>query len=77
MHLMAPLDAAMGHDQARAYAKRIAQRLAAAADRYPLSSVPGERAGRIFIDYLRDGAARPPAGPGGGGRGRDSLLRSR
>jgi hypothetical protein len=56
LHLMAPLDRTMDHDQARAYAKRVAQRLAASApDRYTLASAPGRRAGRIFIDYLRNG----------------------
>jgi bifunctional non-homologous end joining protein LigD len=55
LHLMAPLDRIMAHHQARAYAKRIAHRLAATApDRYTLLS-PGNRAGRIFIDYLRKG----------------------
>jgi bifunctional non-homologous end joining protein LigD len=56
LHLMAPLDRTMDHDQARAYAKQIAQRLAATApNRYTLASAPGKRAGRIFIDYLRNG----------------------
>jgi bifunctional non-homologous end joining protein LigD len=56
LHLMAPLDRTMDHDQARAYAKQIAQRLAAAAsDRYTPASAPGKRAGRIFIDHLRNG----------------------
>jgi bifunctional non-homologous end joining protein LigD len=55
-HLMAPLGPIKNHDQARAYAKRIAQRLAATApDRHTLSSDPGKRAGRSFIDYLRNG----------------------
>jgi bifunctional non-homologous end joining protein LigD len=56
LHLMAPLDQTMDHDQARAYAKQIAQRLAATApNRYTLASAPGKRAGRIFIDCLRNG----------------------
>ena len=56
LHLMAPLDRTMDHDQARAYAKRIAQRLAATTpNRYTLAAGPGRRAGRIFIDYLRNG----------------------
>jgi bifunctional non-homologous end joining protein LigD len=56
LHLMAPLEPKIDHDEARAYAKRIAQRLAATApDRYTLSSNPEKRASRIFIDYLRNG----------------------
>jgi bifunctional non-homologous end joining protein LigD len=56
LHLMAPLEPKIDHDQARAYAKQIAQRLAAIApDWYTLSSVPEKRARRIFIDYLRNG----------------------
>jgi bifunctional non-homologous end joining protein LigD len=53
---MAPLEPKIDHDQARAYAKQIAQRLVASAPgRYTISSDPGRRAGRIFIDYLRNG----------------------
>ena len=56
LHLMAPLEPKIDHDQARAYAKQIAQRLAATApDRYTIASAPEKRAGRIFIDYLRNG----------------------
>jgi bifunctional non-homologous end joining protein LigD len=56
LHLMAPLGAKIDHDEARAYARHIAQRLAATApQRYTLSSDPGKRAGRIFIDFLRNG----------------------
>jgi bifunctional non-homologous end joining protein LigD len=51
---MAPLEPKIDHDEARAYARRIAQRLAATApDRYTISSDPGQR--KIFIDYLRNG----------------------
>ena len=63
MHLMALLEPKIDHDQARAYAKRIAQRLAATApDRYTLSSAPEKRAGRIFIDYLRNGRGTTAVG---------------
>jgi bifunctional non-homologous end joining protein LigD len=63
LHLMAPLDRSIDHDQARAYAKRIAQRLAATAPgRYTLSSAPEKRAGRIFIDYLRNGRGTTAVG---------------
>jgi bifunctional non-homologous end joining protein LigD len=56
LHLMTPLEPKVDHDQARAYAKQMARRLAATApDRYTLSSDPGRRPGRIFIDYLRNG----------------------
>jgi bifunctional non-homologous end joining protein LigD len=51
LHLTAPIDRKMDHDQARAYAKRIAQRLAATApERYTVAAAPDKRAGRIFID---------------------------
>ena len=47
LHLMAPLDRRIDHDEARAHAKQMAQRLAASArDRYTLSSAPEKRAGR-------------------------------
>jgi bifunctional non-homologous end joining protein LigD len=56
LHLVAPLDPVIDHDEARAYAKRIAQRVAATApDRYTIAAAPEKRAGRIFIDYLRNG----------------------
>src|ERR671911_722445 len=56
LHLMAPLDRTIDHDEARAYARQTAQRLAVTAStRYTISSAPGKRAGRIFIDYLRNG----------------------
>jgi LigD, primase-polymerase domain len=84
LHLMAPLDGTMDHDQARGYAKRIAQRLAATApDRYTISSVPDKRTGRIVIDYLRNGrgttaiGARSPRAAGIPDRGRGELAAGR
>jgi bifunctional non-homologous end joining protein LigD len=59
MTLATPID----HDQARAYAKQIAHRLAATApNRYTLASAPGKRAGRMFIDYLRNGRGTTAVG---------------
>jgi bifunctional non-homologous end joining protein LigD len=56
LHLMVPLEPKLDHDEARLYAKQIAQRLAVSAPgRYTISSAPGKRTGRIFIDYLRNG----------------------
>jgi bifunctional non-homologous end joining protein LigD len=56
LHVMAPLERRMTHDAAHAYAKRLAQRLAATnTDRYVTVADPGSRTGRIFIDYLRNG----------------------
>jgi bifunctional non-homologous end joining protein LigD len=56
LHLMAALDARIDHDGARADAQRIAERLAAPApDRYTIAAALEKRAGRIFIDYLRNG----------------------
>jgi hypothetical protein len=46
LHLMARLDRKINHDEARAYAKRIAQRVAGSArNRYTLSSARDKRAG--------------------------------
>jgi bifunctional non-homologous end joining protein LigD len=76
LHLMAPLDRTIDHDQARAYAKRIAHRLAATApDRYTLAAAAGKRAGRIFIDYLRNGRGTTAIGAWSPRRRRDSPLR--
>ena len=63
LHLMAPLDGTMDHDAARAHAKQIVLRLTSSApDRYTLASTPGKRAGRIFIDYLRNGRGTTAVG---------------
>ena len=54
----------MAHDESRAYAKRLAQGLAArASERYTLLAAPSERKRGIFIDYLRNGAAIRPSAP--------------
>jgi bifunctional non-homologous end joining protein LigD len=60
LHLRAPLDRTIDHDQARAYAKRIAQRLAATApDRYTISS-DREGAPGASSSIIGTAAARRP-----------------
>src|SRR5688500_5241817 len=55
IHLMVPIEPSLTHDEARGYAKSLAQRLAGTnPGRYILSSDPARRTGKIFIDYLRN-----------------------
>lgn len=55
VHLMAPLDEPMLHDQAHGVARSLCCEFAARdADRYILSA-QARRRGRIFLDYLRNG----------------------
>jgi bifunctional non-homologous end joining protein LigD len=63
IHVMAPLSLRLTHDAARTYARGLAQRFAKLSpDRYLLSSDPDARAGRIFLDYLRNGRGNTAVG---------------
>jgi bifunctional non-homologous end joining protein LigD len=63
LHVMAPLVKPMAHDAAHAYAKRLAHRLAVTeSGRYVTVADPARRAGRIFIDYLRNGRGTTAVG---------------
>lgn len=63
IHLMAPLETKMTHDNARQLAKSLARCLADAhPHRYLLSAAPAARTGRIFIDYLRNGRGNTAVG---------------
>ena len=70
--MSAGIERSFDHDRARAYCRRIAERLAAEDPaRYTTRSGPGKRPGKIFIDYLRNargqtaiGAFSPRARPG-------------
>jgi bifunctional non-homologous end joining protein LigD len=55
VHLMAPLDRPVAHDEAHRTARRL---VSALADRFPddyILSAQESRRGRIFLDYLRNG----------------------
>src|SRR3954454_21749134 len=55
VHLMAPLDNPLPHDEAHRVARRLVSELAAQfPDRY-IVSAQARRRGRIFLDYLRNG----------------------
>jgi bifunctional non-homologous end joining protein LigD len=63
LHIMAPVDGKISHDEARRYAHAMMQRLAKKdPKRYLLSSAPTARSGRIFLDYLRNGRGNTAAG---------------
>jgi bifunctional non-homologous end joining protein LigD len=56
LHLAAPLAPKLTHDAAHAYARRLAQQLAATdPEHYVTSAALAKRPGRLFIDYLRNG----------------------
>ncbi|TPO13719.1 DNA ligase D [Mesorhizobium sp. B1-1-5] len=63
IHLTAPLPPNMTHDNSRKMARSIAQCLVDAdPERYLLSADPAARAGRIFLDYLRNGRGNTAVG---------------
>lgn len=63
LHLMAPLPRKLTHDAAHAYARRLAQRLASTdRERYITSAALARRAGKLFIDYLRNGRGTTAVG---------------
>ncbi|MDD5248229.1 MAG: DNA ligase D [Rhodocyclaceae bacterium] len=55
LHLVAPLERRHGWDEVKAFAKAIAEHLARVLpDRFTANMAKSKRAGRIFIDYLRN-----------------------
>ena len=63
VHLMVPIARGMTHDAARAYCRRLAQRLERSRPRlYTTSAAPERRSGRIFIDFLRNGRGTTAVG---------------
>jgi DNA ligase D-like protein (predicted polymerase) len=61
-HIMAPLPRPMSHDQARTFAKDLAERIAGTDRRYTTSAAMGQRRGHLFIDYLRNGRGSTAVG---------------
>jgi bifunctional non-homologous end joining protein LigD len=62
VHVVAPTARKFTHDAAHRYCKAVAQELAAAdPSRYTLSAT-AKRAGRLFIDYLRNGRGTTAVG---------------
>jgi bifunctional non-homologous end joining protein LigD len=56
LHLMVPVTRDMTHDEAHRYTRELAKRLTARdPKRYTVSAALGQRPGRVFIDYLRNG----------------------
>jgi bifunctional non-homologous end joining protein LigD len=55
IHLMAPLDRPVSHDEAHRYARRLAATLAERDPEHYILSAQASRRGRIFLDYLRNG----------------------
>ncbi len=56
LHVVAPLSAKLGWPQVKGFTKAVADRLAAAhPERYTANQAKRARAGRIYIDYLRNG----------------------
>jgi len=55
IHLMAPLDPAMPHDEAHRCARKLVGALAESRPEHYILSAQCNRRGRIFLDYLRNG----------------------
>lgn len=71
IHVMAPVRPDLVWERARTYCKSLAERVAATAPRRYTTSARADRAGRIFLDYLRNvpsiaaiGTYSPRAKPG-------------
>jgi bifunctional non-homologous end joining protein LigD len=55
IHLMAPLERPLSHDEAHRIARRLVSELAARFPEKYILSAQARRRGRIFLDYLRNG----------------------
>ena len=63
-HVVVPLEPAAGFDEVRAFAARVARRLARAhPDRLTVEHRKAKRGDRVFVDYLRNGYAQTAVPP--------------
>jgi bifunctional non-homologous end joining protein LigD len=63
IHVMAPLTTRISHDAAHVYTRKLARRLAATnPERYTISASLSQRAGRLFLDHLRNGRGTTAVG---------------
>lgn len=64
LHVVLPIDPTSAWDQAKTFAHHLAERLAhEAPERYTATISKASRAGRIFIDYLRNGRGATAIAP--------------
>jgi bifunctional non-homologous end joining protein LigD len=64
LHVVVPIDPVTEWRQAKAFAKKVSELIAAdAPDRYLTKIAKAERLGRIFIDYLRNDPTSTAVGP--------------
>jgi bifunctional non-homologous end joining protein LigD len=63
LHVMVPVAGDMDWPEAKAFARRLAEKVAATdPDRYTTSSALAKRRGRLFLDYLRNGRGTTAVG---------------
>jgi bifunctional non-homologous end joining protein LigD len=63
LHVMVPITAQMDWPTAKAYTRRLAEKVAATApNRYTTAAALAKRPGRLFIDYLRNGRGTTAVG---------------
>lgn len=64
LHVVTPLKPKAGWVQVKAFAKALADAMTKdQPDKYLATATKAKRNGKIFIDYLRNGAATPPSPP--------------
>ena len=74
VHVVVPIERGMTHNQAHAYCRGVAERLAGTdPQRYMTSAALAKRPGRLFVDYLRNGRGTTAIGTYSLQNGADSM----